>query len=60
MESDDGTSAVAEAMAETGAVEVLLELLRSHQVLHNCIQTFTKLTCSEPKAVYEPAQQHDY
>lgn len=39
---------------------VLLELLRSHQVLHNCIQTFTKLTCSEPKAVYEPAQQHDY
>lgn len=31
LESDDGTSAVAEAMAETGAVEVLLELLRSHQ-----------------------------
>ncbi|KAI5434048.1 Interactor with COP9 signalosome (CSN) complex [Lathyrus oleraceus] len=31
LESDDGTSAVAEAMAGTGAVEVLLELLRSHQ-----------------------------
>ncbi|CAK8567334.1 unnamed protein product [Lathyrus sativus] len=31
LESDDGTTAVAEAMAETGAVEALLELLRSHQ-----------------------------
>ncbi|CAJ2667796.1 unnamed protein product [Trifolium pratense] len=31
LESDDETSAAAEAMAESGAIEALLELLRSHQ-----------------------------
>jgi limonene-1,2-epoxide hydrolase len=31
LESDDESSAAAEAMAESGAIEALLELLRSHQ-----------------------------